>query len=174
MWQKLEVGTFYEGIQKKYQEGIKIEFNTSGGAIYITFNNPEPEEIDDIRNGDIKVGVNQFKNIIFFMWKFGEQQWMDAPYHIALSPRFDIYKPQSGEGYNFTIILINAANGIVEVLRQIGLPTQVSLEFYNLLDNQIKELDVFDINKYDIELQKIYNTYSTKEMLKYTKTYNLH
>ena len=43
---KIEVGQLFEEGKTKYQEGIRFDFDQSGGTLFIMFKNPDEKEIE--------------------------------------------------------------------------------------------------------------------------------
>jgi len=166
MLNKLEVGKPYQEGVTRYQEGIKFDFTNSGAYLYIMFNSPTKKEIENIRNGNVEFAVYPADEVLFMLFKFGSLQWMDAPYSVHLSKDLVLQDIEEGQGYALHITLINADNGIVEVLRLIGLSTKFSQQLKKLIEKQ-KDMP-FDINSYNLKINYIYRNYSADDIAKRT------
>ena len=160
----IEVGKLYQEGKAMWAEGIKVDFENSGGQLYIVFNNPTKQEIEEIRKEDCKIGIFEKNEVIFLLFKFGDMEWMDVPYTVHLSKGLVLEKIQPGMGYAITILLINSANGILEAIRLVSMPTKISQLFYDAVQRQ--RIQIFDYSKYWNTLDKIYSQYETKDMVK--------
>lgn len=162
----LEVGKLYkEGIYK-YQEGIRFDFTNAGADLYIMYNSPTTKEIESIRRGNIEFGIYPSEEVLFMLFKFGNLQWMDAPYSVHLSNQLELQEPKDGLGYSLNVVLINASNGIVEVIRLIGLSTKFSIQLKKLIERQRERH--FDRDQYALKLQEIYRNYKTSDLVQRT------
>ena len=164
MLEKLAVGEKYIKF-KDNSEGIKFDMSDSGGIITILFNKPTQDEVDNIKNGDLQFGLFIKDGIIFLLTKFGSMQWMDAPYHIALSPALTRLKEiGEGKGYGINIIFADTSSGEIKVLRYIGLNTKFSRKLKEAIEEQW--VNCFNKLEYSSKLQQVMNTYSTKDMVR--------
>lgn len=163
---KYAVGDIVESF-KSWQEGVKFDINDGGAVLVILFNKPTEKEIEAIRSGKAEFGLFAKDDVIFLLSKFGNLPWMDSPYHIALSR--DLTKLQDieeGQGYGLNIVLADCSTGEVKVLRYVGLSTAFSKTLKEQIENQDKKN--FNPFEYDMKINRIYNTYSTKEMVNYS------
>ena len=64
---------------------IVVDMTDSGLALYIVLNSPTKREIKEFRNGNFQIKKCIMGSVIFFLYKFGRLQWMDAPYNVHLS-----------------------------------------------------------------------------------------
>lgn len=162
---KYEVGELlHEGVIR-YQEGIRFDFDQDGPTLQVFFENPTPDEIMQMKQGNFKIGYWQHKDIIFILTKFGDLEWMDAPYNIHLSKSFTLATPEESQGYGLTIYFVDASTGILKVMRLIGLEHEFSLKLKEAIEAQGRM--PFDKVDYANNISICYRTYSTKDMLKY-------
>ncbi|MEG0051192.1 MAG: hypothetical protein RR712_03355 [Terrisporobacter sp.] len=161
--QSLKVGEQFKENINKYDEGCKFDITDSGCILTIFYNNPTEEEINDIKIGKIQYGYYRENNVIFMLFKFGGQEWMDCPYSIHLSKSLtELQKIEEGLGYAINIYLVDAATGIINAIRLIGSNTR----FSKMLIKDLLKQKEMRIDNYEINLNAIYNKLSTKELVK--------
>lgn len=166
----LKVGELFNKNITKYVEGSKFDITDGGANLYIFFNNPSKDEIESCKRGNGTFKFVKLDSIIFFLAKLGSIPFLDCPYSVHLSNNLTkIQYPEENEGLNLTIYLINATNGILEVMRLISLGKDFSKELINTIKNQGNE--IFNEQKYDLELDNIYRNYTTKQLEKMSKYY---
>lgn len=157
-----EVGQLFETGKTHYNESTKFDFTDSGPILLLFFASPTRAEIEAIREGGIRIGFLEKDGIIFMLFKFQNTPWMDAPFSIALAQFKEPAEVEEGTGYGLQIFLVDADNGILKVMRLIGLGTEWSMRFREAMMRQ-KEAD-FDMRIYDAKIQNIYRSYSSKEL----------
>jgi hypothetical protein len=166
----LEVGQLFEPGRTHYDEGVKFEFTQSGPMLLMFFDRPTTKEIESIRVGKFKIGFYDIDNIIFILAKFEGMKWIDAPYSVHLSQPFEFAKEleeQESLGFGLQIFLIDAATGILEVMRYVGLGHEFSVK---LLDTILKQKEApFDTGVYSFKLNEIYKRYSTDQLADYAR-----
>jgi hypothetical protein len=165
----LQVGKIFEEGKTKYQEGVKFDFDQSGGTLFLFFKNPTGEEINSIQKGKLQIGMYENSKIIFMLFKFENMEWMDAPYNVHLSPPYELQFIRNGIGYGMTIFLINANTGILEAGRLIGWRTDMSRKFKEAVECQRSYR--YDTFKYTQTLNQVYGNYSTKDMVERADIY---
>ena len=167
---RYEVGKYIEDRPKRYNEGIKFDLTDTGINIPIFFDAPTVNEVKEFEEGKIKLGYYTYKNVILVLIKIGTLEWMDMPYSIHLSKDLTTIKDfgikeGNGLGLTTTLYLINAKNGILEALRLIGANNRLSVNFIK----DIKKQKEMPFEEFDKNLNYIYRTYSTKELVNRAK-----
>jgi hypothetical protein len=162
--QKLEVGQLLNEGETKFAESIKFDFQQSGPVMIIFFERPTDKEIESIRAGKLEFAFYEKDEIIFILSKFQGIEWMDAPYTVHLSKPFEFQEMQEGLGFGLQIILVDAATGIIKAMRYVGLSTQFSIKLKKAIEAQREQ--PWDLHRYDVRLQNIYNNYSTSDLAK--------
>lgn len=166
--QKLEVGKLYQDGLNQIPEGIKFDFNQVGGFLRIVFHSPLDNEIKEIEQGKIKLGLFEKYGIIFFLIKFGSLSWMDAPYYVGLAKPDELEKlTDEKTGYAVQIVLIDGMTGLVKVLKLIELPHSMSVRLKELIEKQRNT----QIRDYNAVLSQIYSRYNTEDLLKKADKY---
>jgi hypothetical protein len=164
--QALEVGGLIDPNTKKFAESVKFDFDSSGGILYMFWGSPTNKEIRNCQKGTASFSLVEVDGVLFFLSRFGDLKWQEAPYHVRLSQPFEVEKPTftDGTGYALTVILVDADTGIIKALRMIGLPTGLSLKFIDAVERQLKES--FNHAEYLSRVKGVYNRYSTMDLVK--------
>lgn len=169
MFKKIEVGTLYKDGKTKYNEGVIFNVTNSGLQLEVYFNNPTQKEIDSFKStAQYKFGLFKKDGILFFLSKFDNLNWMDAPYSVGLNEDVDsiiLQEPTTGNGYNLNVVLINAATGVLVSSRIIGLQHRFSKILKIEFDKQ-KALGKIDKIAHANNLNKIFASYSSNAMVK--------
>ena len=158
---ELNVGEKYDFL--KGIEGASINLTPGGLQLIVRFSNPEKEEINNYKNKEIKYKMLFTKNIIFFLFKFGDEDWIDVPFHFSEDDELEEISNNS-DGYAITVFLGNSEDGTLEVMRLFSLNNNMSKNFYKLKVQQLSK-DFSDL-EYNIALNEVYRKYTTKDMLK--------
>lgn len=153
---------------RNLQDGARFDMTDEGALMTILLNKPTQEEIKDIKGGKLQFGMFVKNNVIFILSKFGGMQWMDSPYHVALSPNLNtLGEIEEGQGYGCNIVLADSSTGEIKVLRLIGFSTQFSRKLKSNIELQKKQ----DLNRvdYDVEIATIMMNYSVPQMVKFSE-----
>ena len=160
---RLGVGEYLEGSPKNYAEGVKFSVSDGGGELIVFFQRPTAREIEQFKTGKIKFGYYTYKNIIMLLVKIGELEWMDAPYSVHLSKNLTkLHNIEDGQGLGTVIMLVDALGGEVKTLKLVGAPTRLTRGLFDAIEKQ-KEMPFDD---YDKNMNYLFRTYSTKELVK--------
>lgn len=142
-----------------YTEGIVFESMAgSGHMLKIMMPDLDQKEIKEYRRGTMRAGVLYEDGIIMFVFKFGGQPWIEAPFNVRLIPaeRLDITKQESVvERILLDIHLVDTATGILKGLRGTTLSPALTKEFIRLVHKQLDD-PAADPAHYDIKLEKLY------------------
>ena len=89
---------------------------------------------------------------------------MDAPYTVHLSKNLShVEIPQEGCGYAMYIVLCDT-DGTVYSGRLVSMSSKFSAAFRDAVQKQ--SLSDFDISGYGAEIKRVFNCYSTKDLVK--------
>ena len=169
MFEKIEVGKLYREGKTRYDEGVLFNVTNTGLQLEVYFNNPTENEINNFKSkSPYKFGLFKKDGILFFLSKFGNLNWMDAPYSVGLCKDMDSIVlqelPPTG-GYALTVVLVNAATGVLVTGRVIGLQHRFSKVLKDAFDKQ-KSLGKIDRLEYFKAIHNIFATYSSSDMAK--------
>lgn len=163
---KLKVGKLFKPGVTRYQEGVKFDFTNEGGNLFLFYSSPTNIEIANITKGKVQYGYYKNGQVILMLFKFGSENWLDAPYSINLSTNLTELKEISeGSGYAVNIYLVDAATGILKGMRLISFTTKMSKMFREDLLKQ-KELPNED---FGAKLNAIYKANTTNKLVKLAK-----
>lgn len=158
----LEVGKHLEGCKKQYGEGCKFDITDSGCELITFFNRPSLKEIEQFKTGKLKFGYYTYKNVIMFLVKVGDLNWMDMPYSVHLSENLTGFQELGeGQGLSLVLYLVDAADGILKSMRLVGLNTRLTKGLIEAVNKQ-KEMEYDDYAK---NVNYIYRTYRTKDLV---------
>lgn len=147
---------------------VMFDFNDNGGILYVTFSSPTQNEIKQFSK-DIKVKYIKVGSVFMMLFKFGNLQWMDAPYSPHLSRISRIPELDDNSGLGLQIIFGDSVTGTVHKIRLVGLSNDFSKKF---LDDIAQELQRdFSPQFYDLDVVAVMNKYQTEELVAMAKTY---
>lgn len=147
-----------------------FDVTENGGILFIFFNDPIQNEIEQISHGSFEIGFVKIENVIMMVYKWGDLDWMDAPYTPHLSRYLERYPILDDSiGLALTTILIDTKNRKVKALRVSSLGDDFSRKFIGeAMEEKIKP---FNVNLYDNNLQKIYTQYTTDDIVQKSDTF---
>ena len=170
-------------IMFKYAVGDKIEkyvgindsqffdLDDEGATLLVLFNRPDKDEIAQFKSEkNFEIRFCQLKNVIMITTKIGNLNWMDAPYTPHLSKNLSKFPiVNDGNGLAITLILVDSSNGEVISIRLIGLSTKFSQKLLGtIMEEKTKS---FNPTEYNSNLNNIFATYQTKEIVKMSRDY---
>lgn len=163
MLEEYRQGSCYPILQG--EDATVIDYTPSGLTLYIRYGNMKKDEIIGIKNGPLSYGCYWDGEVIYFLFRFGAAQWIDAPYHKNLTLDQSNIVKFSDENEHEALLIIagEATTGECKAIRLVALDRDFS--------NKIRELIAMQSD--DITADKIYehigNTYAkcqTTEMVK--------
>jgi hypothetical protein len=167
---KIEVSQLYVPDRTEYPEGCEFNFSNAGYELRLFYANPNRNEINAVRKGKANFGLFIHEQVIFLLWQFKPQPWSDSPYCYWVLPEDRRGIPEAipdGMGVALQIILINAATGVVEAIRQIGLETEFSRALVGGIETQIT--NPISPQEYSYRVERAYQKYpDTLQMLRAT------
>ncbi len=159
----LEKGKVYPPIMMK-PEGTYIHYNESGFMCIVNMTSPTAKEKAAFHSKTpLKIGLFKGNGLLFFVFRFGDLPWQDAPYNPAIGVRPSIPDVQDGKGLSMMILLTDAPRGIIAANpRLVGLTTGFTRE----LKKAIEECLLMPCAgiEYDMRLNATYNQYSSDDM----------
>ena len=167
---KYEVGQTIENF-RNHQEGVQFDMSDSGATLLVFFYNPTQDEIEQFKAGkNFEIRFTELYGIIMITVKIGNLDWMDAPYSPHLSRHLTKFTlPQNNEGLALTLMLIDAASGQIKHMRLIGLSQKFTQRLFGVaMERKVKE---FNGLEYGRTINKIYNLYSTNQIVKMSSDY---
>jgi hypothetical protein len=127
--EKLEIGQIYRPAAHR-GEGAHFEIKPSGLEMALLFNEPSPNEVEQVRRGRFEVHLAEINQTIFLLAKFGGLEWIDMPYDPTLTLGLEL-QPIDGdtEGYSLLVLLADVPSGTLRAIRMVGLGNRFSKTF---------------------------------------------
>lgn len=149
-----------------HPEGVFFDINNCAIMVNIYMNRPKPEELEQFDVGKpFQMKLVELRNIIFPLFKFGNLNWMDAPYSVHLGSKLTNFEvPSEGEGWGMIVSLFDTSTGTLCKNMLIGLSTKMSKDLIKMLKKQFEH--PFDVAEYDANLRMVYAAYPTKALVK--------
>lgn len=146
-------------------EGAIFHADENGYILVYNFDRPTQDEIAQMHEGcPFEIAYTVIGGAIWILSRCGTLEWADAPFHPALSPRWDrLPAPAGTEGHALTLIMTDATDTTVKSLRVIGLGHGFSVK----LREEIRSLaqKSFDPEEYGRSINNTLAAYSTKKLL---------
>ena len=147
-------------------EGVQVNLSDSGLDVLVLFQSPSKKELEVFRTPDtpFQMKVTVEEDVIFFLLKFGELPWMDAPFSVHLCTGLtQLPIIEQGHGLAMRVYLFDTKTGKIEAIRILGLTNSIS----NLLLRLIKEQKEksFGVNRHIAAVNKVYSTRTTEQLL---------
>ena len=162
---KMVKGSIYPEFRGR--DRIKVDVNDGRISVYVAFRNPSDEKVQQFSDG--KPFLCRFlvmREIIFFLFKFGTLEWVDAPYSVHLGRTlFRLKRPKDNEGYPIFVYFFDAATGQLMNLNRDNLDHDQSVRLYEMIKEQCQT--DFDIRDYAVNLICTYNSFSTEALVFY-------
>lgn len=119
-----------------------------GPTLTIYLSSPSEEEIKNIRRGESRFAIVKQGDLTFMLMKFGEFDWMDAPFHAGLYPVEQRGMPNEwrpGTRLNVAVVIIDRETG-----RQCGARLlTLSPHFWNTMAVQVMRQAASPISRED-------------------------
>jgi hypothetical protein len=123
---RFEVGKPYApNLPLPLPEGAEYNFDGQAHVLKILYQDPTAQEIKDIKSGSVRFQLLVEGDLIVPLFKFGDQNWMEAIYSYWMLPeQYRALPPvlEPGQSMVLTVFLINADTGILEVIRTLSTP----------------------------------------------------
>lgn len=151
--------------------GAHFTFERNGCELIVILESPTDEERSDFKAGKQAVfGLYKKGSVLFLLFKFGNQPWGDAPFHMHIKGEFQgqipkVYAP--GSLLSLTVILVDSRGNqnIVKGIRSLSLGREFSRRLVESaqwqIDNPISRHD------YENEVLRTYSLYPyTEDMVR--------
>ena len=154
---------------KTCQDGVYVDFTDVGISIIVLCNKPSSKEIQqysDSSNAQVK--VIHHMGVIFFLMKFGNLPWMDAPYNVNASLNATLsdvphYIRDVTKGYVIHLMVVDTATGTIVKMRTFALDHAESNKLCTYMRKQAK--DDSPAIFFDLWLDTIYSNLRTEDLL---------
>lgn len=147
-------------------DGIVFDVTDSGSVLVVKLGMPTASEKAAFASGEKHFGFAVVDDIIFFLSKFGDMPWMDAPFARQFSSCTKLEMPDKGFGLSMHAMLIDASTGILVAQKLIGLPTNLSRHLVQAI------MDQPEIQNYSARLAYAMQSYSTQSLVARAEVYS--
>nr|MBQ4454409.1 hypothetical protein [Clostridia bacterium] len=163
--ESLKVGDVYAPMAYR-QEGTFFDYNGSFTLFY-NYYRPTADEVADVKaDKPFEIRIVTIGGVLLILSKAGNQPWQDAPFnpHFAKVKEYPV--PSGTLGYSLLFMMTDAASGRIQSLRLIGLGHDFSTKLREVIMESLKQ--PFDNDEYHARIDKVYRTYSTEDLLRYS------
>lgn len=154
------------------QSACMTVWGPTGFISYVAYMNMTAHEERNLKEKMIIRFVIE-NDICFFLYKFGDEFWMDTPFYPSITGNAEVplVKLAENEMYSMTILGVEAKNGILMVCRTIGLDHEIS----QMISSWYEETGKTPMNRmeYYKRVDTVYAKYSTDELVHIAQTRNL-
>lgn len=148
-----------------WPEGVDYNYRGGDHELRVFMRIPSSGEIETIRKGEARFALVLINGLLFFCFKFGDMPWSDSSFEWHLIPENERIIPpglKPNEHALLNVILIDAENGIIKVLRALTLSPKFSQRLHVEI---IKQSQRAMPENYETLTQEIYNRYPTTEQM---------
>lgn len=142
-------------------EGVTLDLSESGYTLIYRFNHPTAAEKRNLKSGAYQFKAVMLDGVLFFLSRFGNQPWCDAPFHRGLAQARSAEKPEEGNGNSLLVLLVDASTGILQTIRLIGLSHKFSMQLIELIEKHPEQAPV----NWQQTLASIFARYTTEQMV---------
>lgn len=162
-----EVGKVINAFKGR-EEGVVFDMDNTGAVMLVFFKAPSKEEIAQFASGvQFEIRVTDLYDVIVMTTKIGTLHWMDAPYTPHLSNNLGTLQyATQGQGLALTLVLVDTVTGKIKALRVIGLSTQFTNKFVELVEQKLRK--PFDDRIYHNNVNMIIAKYSTDTIAQFS------
>ncbi len=160
-------------------EQVRASLDLPGPRLLVALKEPTREELVAYQFGSFKVALFSYSGVLFFLFKAGNQPWLDAPFSMALErfrpdhekfrERYD-HRGKAGEREILNVFLVASPSGTILARRVTPLPEKANAEFRRVIDAQLAGSSGADqhtvAHQYNQSIDRAYGAYSTSAMAK--------
>ena len=164
---RYEVGKPYLPEKIHWPETAKYSAGQGEHKLLLFFRSPSAAERRDAASGVAEFALVDLPSVLFFLYRVGERiGWSNAPYNVHLEPaeqRVEIPSLAPEQRLPLTLLLIDAATGIVQVNRSLTLSHEFGVTLHDALHAQLAA--PFDRTTYHQACTAAYNRFPTTQLL---------
>lgn len=143
-------------------EGALFNFDESGPNLHLVLDSPSQAEIAAIRRGETRFALVPMGPALFLLTKFGDFDWLDAPYSIRMLPaksrRLSAdFRP--GMRYVLTVTIVDRSFRCQYGSRLVTFSPHFSSVLHNLAERQLGQ--PYSQQEYDAAIERAYAKYPT-------------
>jgi hypothetical protein len=137
----LEVGKPYNKHRAEWLETPLLRLTPGGCELVLFYRHPTAGEILDVRTAPAEFGWTDAGPVSLLAYRFGDGPWSDVPYEPRKAPRRERGAPAAEPGKHLlvTVVLVDAATGIVVALRAVTWPPGFAAAVTETVARQLAE-----------------------------------
>jgi hypothetical protein len=146
--------------------GQHFHFDEGGPKLVIRWDQPTPQEVSDIRRGPCEFALMSHGPVLFFLAKFGQQEWMDAPYSIQMLPPAERTLSEDfwpGRRYALLVCILDTRTGAQCGGRFVSLSPHFSEQLHGKVRHQLRE--PLTRAEYNLVVDEAFAQFSTAELM---------
>lgn len=119
-------------------DGCLFDMTPNGPVLFVCFRNPTEQELFNFGvESPLDIRYTVLNDEIFMLFKFGEENWCDAPYTPFESPGTDFDQiPEGDFGLLLTVVLADTEDGTVKLMRVVGLENRFSRSLIDAINTR--------------------------------------
>lgn len=147
-----------------HPDSVLFDIKDTDAMVFVLFNKPTKIELANFKQEmPFEIATSIIDGVIYFTFKFGCMDWMDAPYSPHLSRHLTTFEiPEENYGIPLTIYVVDTSDGTVKTMRLIGLGTEFSKHLISTVMEA--KMTPYDPAQYHRSIDKTYDTYSSADI----------
>lgn len=168
--QQVQPGQLYIPGQNELAEQLRYRLDNAGHSLLIIQTGISQQEMENIQNGAVELALYIDGPIIFLLFKFGDGKWNDAPFSWHTVPAgIRVYPQEAADTGSLTVILVEAADGLVKVVRKAALTPAFAEQLNAAITFQAG--CSFNGLSYAKHINLVYNQYTAEDMREMADAY---
>jgi len=145
-------------------DGLHYNYAQNTHHLTSSVNRPTANETREFKNGLFQVGLVNHSGITFLLVRFGQQNWMDAPFCYAKNiPDHRTYPTSADEPFWASLVDTSLFPPRVVAVRQFTLNTQFVQALRRCIDAE--QAEPKSAAQHDATVDVLYRLYTTRELL---------
>lgn len=136
------VGQLYNPSKTRWPECTQYNFRSGSHELLLFYARPTDREVESIRTGrvDLALAVEASGDLVILVHRFASGPWSDSPFSWHLVPEAERSLPADPESDEeralLSITLVDAATGIIRVLRAVTLSPEFTRSLHDAIRDQ--------------------------------------
>lgn len=165
-YEEYTVGKCYPEHATK-EDGLIFTMDDTGAFLIVSFNHPSVDEIIDISKGSFEMRFTTIRGIMEILCKFGDQNWMDMPFHPGFCENLTkLSEVKEEEGLGVVVMFFDTSDGKLLSLRLMGASTNFTRKFFKEVRELKESSSELSMDDYIRKIEMVTSAYDTKELLK--------
>ena len=171
---QLAVGQPFIPGRTRFPEGAVFNFERGGVTLTLFVRRPTPKERRDVQGGTLRIGLLTLPPTLLVPFRFGSMPWSEATYspHLVPPERRPALDLAPDHRLLAQIALVDADTGLVEGLRAVALPPEMSRRLVEETQ-RLLEAPWPGRAAYDAWLNRLFASMSSEQIAKTAETWTL-